>query len=140
METPVVKNMRKKIIIICLIAFLIFLLIQAIRYTPDSYVCRHMAHDQENLLEGWGVDTKIVRGLSKANGEGHVWIAIPLFGGFLHVDSIGWYPFIPETMYNNIQIFESFDDYANWKIGRLVDQSTSRPVDQSTSRLVDKLD
>lgn len=81
-------------------------------YQPGVYVCRHMAHDQEIWLEEHGCDTKIYRGVSKFNGEGHVWCAVNNIPGVLiSFDSVGLYPFVPYLLYDNIIMYENYSDY-----------------------------
>lgn len=101
-------------IIILLIIILCFLVYRScFVYVPDVYVCRHMAHDQEIWLEERGFDVKFCRGDSKIGGGGHAWCAINISGVLTHFDSVGIYPFIPFLMYDNVEVYESYDDYLN---------------------------
>jgi len=55
-----------------------------------------MARDQEKFFESMGIDTKIVRGDNRFFEGSHAWVAVNINNHFIHIDSIGWYPMIPE--------------------------------------------
>jgi len=107
-------NKKKFVItvfILLLVVYVCFLVFRLIQYQPDTYVCRHMARDQEIMLERQGLDVKICRGTTRIGGEGHAWVAIDYSGNLVHMDSIGWYPFIPEFLYYDIEIFDNYEEY-----------------------------
>ena len=112
--------MNKKKFVITLVLLLLavyfcFLVFRFYQYEPDTYVCRQMARDQERMLEKQGMDVKICRGTTKLGNEGHAWVAINYSGKLIHMDSIGWYPFIPEMLYYDIEIYESYNKYLESK-------------------------
>ncbi|MBS3748152.1 MAG: hypothetical protein KGY67_00445 [Candidatus Thermoplasmatota archaeon] len=106
---------KTKLSLFLLILYILFLVIQFIRYIPDEYDCVHMSRDQEKIFESIGLNTKIIRGKTKINNEGHLWNSVELFGLNIHIDSVGWFPFIPELFYENIQKYDSFQTYKNSK-------------------------
>lgn len=102
------------LIVVVLILYAIFLIWRAVFvYVPGHYVCKEMARDLESALEGAGLDVKICRGVSNFMTEGHAWVAISFNGFLLHIDSVGWYPFVPELLFHDIEVYEGYDNYLN---------------------------
>ena len=107
--------MKRKTFLIMgiLIFYFTFMLSRWLLVYDDDYVCRDMAKDLEESLEERGIDTKICRGISRIGNQGHAWCVVNLSGILLNIDSIGYYFFIPELLYYDIELYESYEDYEN---------------------------
>lgn len=98
------------IFLVIVFAFLlVVMIVQMMRYSEDQYSCRHMARDQEEYLEGLGLNVLIARADNIFGTEqGHVWIAIDFGGIILHFDSVSLLPIIPPE---NAEYFDSYEEY-----------------------------
>ena len=101
--------MRKKIFLILLLPFILFLFISIshrLIYRNPDYVCYHMSRDLEDFLEGTGLNVKIIRGYSLSKDECHVWIKVD----GIDIDSVWLLPLPNSQIFSNSM--QEFDDYS----------------------------
>lgn len=102
------RNKKVLLLLITLIILLCVIFIRSIQYEKHVYDCKHMTYDLECFLNSLGIPTVIYIGTVKNSIDRHMWIAIPINGYHLHIDSVLFFPFLNSIFHTDLECYSNF--------------------------------
>ena len=105
-----VISRKKKVFIYILVFFVSVSLSHKSLYDEESYCCREMSRDIEDVLEAMNIPVVLIRG--QIGNEGHIWVSV--FG--IEIDSVLLIIFPVSWIYSEkVMYFDDYEDYLEYR-------------------------